>query len=91
VIFNSAGGCRRHRTTISPAGTGLQTNLFGRTRGTSVITPGDSVGFYQGRIAVTLGSGVPVIHSGDVTTQWVIATAVGFLCPQYRRFNSGDI
>jgi hypothetical protein len=64
VIFNSAGVVVGVGTTITPSGSGIQTNLFGRTQGTSVIAPGDSVGFYypsQGSIAVTLGSGVPVV------------------------------
>lgn len=64
VIFNSAGVVVGVGTTITPTGTGLQTNLFGRTQGTSVIAAGDSVGFYypsQGSIAVTVGSGVPVV------------------------------
>lgn len=64
VIFNSAGVVVGVGTTITPTGTGLQTNLFGRTQGTGVIAPGDSVGFYypsQGSIAVTLGSGAPVV------------------------------
>ena len=64
VIFNSAGVVVGVGTTITPTGTGLQTSLFGRTQGTSIIAPGDSVGFFypgKGSIAVTLGSGVPVV------------------------------
>jgi hypothetical protein len=57
-------GSRRGRDHDHPTGTGQQTNRFGRTQGTSVIAPGDSVGFFypgKGWIAVTLGSGVPVV------------------------------
>ena len=64
VIFNSAGVVVGVGTAVTPTGTGLQTNLFGRTQGTSVIAPGDTVGFFyphQGSIAVTLGSGTQVI------------------------------
>ena len=64
VIFNSAGVIVGVGTAITPTGTGWQTNLFGRTQGTSVVAPGDSVGFYypkQGTIAVTLGSGTQTI------------------------------
>lgn len=65
VIFNSAGVVVGVGTTITPSGTGVQTNLFGRAQGTSVIAAGDSVGFYYpgqgGSIAVTLGSGTNVL------------------------------
>lgn len=64
VIFNSSGVVVGVGTTITPTGAGLQTNLFGRTQGTTVIAPGDSVGFFyanQGSIAVTLGSGQQTI------------------------------
>jgi hypothetical protein len=67
VIFNSAGVVVGVGTTITPTGTGLQTNLFGRTQGTSVIATGDSVGFFYsngGSIAVTLGSGTQTIEEG---------------------------
>jgi hypothetical protein len=52
---------------VTPTGTGLQTNLFGRTDGTSVVAAGDSVGFYYsngGSIAVTLGTGTQITEEG---------------------------
>jgi hypothetical protein len=71
---------------ITPTGTGLQTDLFGRTQGTSVLAPGDSVGFFYpsgGSIAVTLSSGVPVIGESGFgglkagTTQINTSSSVG--------------
>lgn len=86
VIFNSAGVVVGVGTEITPAATGVQTNLFGRTQGTGVIAPGDSVGFYypnKGSIAVTLGSGVPVVGEAGFgglqagTTQIDTSSTVG--------------
>jgi hypothetical protein len=86
VIFNSAGVVVGVGTQITPTGTGVQTNLFGRTQGTSVIAPGDSVGFYypnQGSIAVTLGSGPQVVGESGFgglqagTTQIDTSSTVG--------------
>jgi hypothetical protein len=86
VIFNSAGVVVGVGTTITPTGTGLQTNLFGRTQGSTVIAPGDTVGFFypgKGSIAVTVGSGVPVVEEGGFgglqagTTQINTSSSVG--------------
>ncbi|MGD0443388.1 MAG: hypothetical protein ABSA39_05575 [Edaphobacter sp.] len=86
VIFNSAGVVVGVGTTITPTATGLQTDLFGRTQGTSVLAPGDSVGFFypgKGSIAVTVGSGVPVVGESGFgglqagTTQINTSSSVG--------------